>query len=317
MTVRMTRVVVVGSGPIGAMVASEIARRADLQLVAVVDVDPSKHGQKVAGVEVTGEVSADAVADVAVICTTSSFINVAPTVRACLRRGWHVVSTCEELIWPFHAHKALAASIDEEARGVGRAVVGTGVNPGFLMDALPVLLTAICARVDSITVVRAQDAALRRVPFQQKVGVGLSIDEWQARVARGGFLHRGLTESAAMIAHALGLVDAAFTESHTPMLQAAVVGGVETVRGVEQRCLVTSASGKATKIDLRFEAWAGHPNPRDEIIVEGEPSLRLVTHGVHGDVATRAIAVNAIGAVQRAQPGLRTMLDLPLVSARF
>lgn len=304
-----TRVVVVGAGPIGLATAAEIQRRSDLQLSAVVDVDPAKHGQRVNANVVVKAGFDDIAAEVAVVCTTSSFINVAPTLRECLRRGWHVVSTCEELVWPHAQHKELAASIDDEAVFAGRAVVGTGVNPGFLMDALPVFLTAISSRVDKVTVVRAQDAAIRRVPFQNKVGVGLSVDEFNARVAKGGFLHRGLRESAAFIAHALGLSAITIAETHTPMLHN------DVVRGVEQRCLVTV--GDVVKIELRFEAWAGHPDPRDEVVVDGEPPLRIVTHGVHGDVATRAIAVNAIGAVRRARPGLRTMLDLPLVSARF
>lgn len=307
------RVVVVGAGPIGVAVAGEVARRPDLTLVAVVDVDPSKAGKRVESVVVGPAIVDDA--DVAIVCTTSSFVNVAPTIRTCLGRGLHVVSTCEELVWPWLHHRNLAESVDDEAIRAGRAVVGTGVNPGFLMDALPVLLTAICARVEKITVVRAQDAALRRVPFQQKVGVGLSLEQWQAKVRHGGFLHRGLMESAALIAHALGLTAPEFAEEHTPMLQNVGGDAVESVRGVEQRC--TATVNGAVKIDLRFEAWAGHPNPRDEIVVEGEPRLHLVTQGVLGDVATRAIAVNAVGAVMRAPPGLRTMLDLPLVSARF
>ncbi len=304
-----TRVVVIGAGPIGLAVCHEIQRRADLQLVAVVDVDPTKQGQRVTGTVVVKASLDDIDAAVAVVCTTSSFINVAPTLRACVQRGWHVVSTCEELVWPFTDHKDLAEEIDVEAVFAKKAVVGTGVNPGFLMDALPVFLTAISSRVDKVTVVRAQDAAIRRVPFQNKVGVGLSVDEFNARVARGGFLHRGLRESASFLAHALGLTAYSCAESHTPMLRD------DVVRGVEQRCIVTV--GDVIKVELRFEAWAGHPDPRDEIVVDGEPTLKLVTHGVHGDVATRAIAANAIAAVQRARPGLRTMLDLPLVSARF
>jgi 4-hydroxy-tetrahydrodipicolinate reductase len=303
-----TRVVVVGAGPIGAAVAHEVGARRDLELVAVVDVDADKHGRHVAGVAVTGSVMG-VDADVAVVCTTSSFPALLPTLRACLARGWHVVSTCEELVWPWLHHGALARSLDEEAVAAGRAVVGTGVNPGFLMDALPVFCTAICARVDAITVLRAQDAATRRKPFQDKIGVGLSIDEFNARVAGGGFLHRGLGESAALLAHALGLSAPAIDESHAPVVD----GGV--VKGVRQLCRVSVDA--RVKIELRFEAWAGHDAARDEIVVDGDPPLRIVTTGAHGDVATRAIAVNAIAAVQSARPGLRTALDLPLVSARF
>ncbi len=328
------RVVVVGAGPIGVAVAHEIARRPDLTLVAVVDVDPARHGVTITAgragatdVVVSAALPAAGQADVAVVCTTSSFVGLVPTLRACLAHGLHVVSTCEELVWPHLHHAALAAVVDEEARVAGRAIVGTGVNPGFLMDALPALLSSICTRIDKITVVRAQDAATRRLPFQNKVGVGLSVDEFHARVALGGFLHRGLSESAALLGHALGLDVTAvgLAERHAPVIDP--VSG--RVLGVEQSCTVMQggtqggthegmpSGGVGARLELRFEAWAGHPSPRDEIVVDGDPPLRLVTTGVHGDVATRAIAVNAIAAVRRAAPGLRTMLDLPLPAGRF
>lgn len=312
-TKALTHVVVVGAGPIGAAIAVDVARHPDLRLIGVVDVAPRLNGSKIAGVAVCADLSGVPISsergDVAVVCTTSSFIQIAPTLRSCLARGLHVVSTCEELVWPWALHPALAAIVDAEARDVGRAVVGTGVNPGFLMDALPVFLSAISARIDTISVVRAQDAAQRRVAFQHKIGVGLSIPEFDARVSAGGFLHRGLAESAALIAAATGL-RGTISETHR-----AITRGLE-VDGVEQQCRVIDENG-VVRVTLCFEAWRGHPDPRDEIFIGGEPALHMITRGVHGDVATRAIAVNAIAAVRRASPGVRTMLDLPVPNGRF
>ncbi|MDP2343084.1 MAG: dihydrodipicolinate reductase [Deltaproteobacteria bacterium] len=309
MSAANTRVVVVGAGPIGASIAVDVARRPELRLVAVVDLDPKKLGSEIAGVRVQGSV-AEVDADVAVVCTTSSFVGIVPTLRACLARGLHVVSTCEQLVWPWHTHKELAAVVDDEARAAGKAIVGTGVNPGFLMDALPVFLTAISARVDSISVVRAQDASTRRIPFQNKIGIGLQMHEWNQSVAAGGFLHQGLQESAALIAQATGLTGT-FKQWDSPSMD--LNGQID---GVSQEVRVIDAAG-VVRLSLVFEARLLHPNPRDEIVVEGEPGMKLITRGVHGDVATRAIAVNAIGAVVRAAPGLRSMLDLPLPVGQF
>jgi hypothetical protein len=305
------RVVVIGAGPIGAAVAAEVRTRPSQALVGVVDNAPDKAGVDVAGVSVVGGLDAVADADVAVVCTSSSFSAIAPLVRACLARGLHVVTTCEEAVWPRLRHGALAQAIDVDARAAGRAVVGTGVNPGFLMDALPAFVTAIAARVDDVTVTRAQDARPRRKPFQDKIGVGLTPEAFAAKVSAGGFLHRGLEESCALLASALGGVDvdaAAFVVDHA----AVVDDATGLVRGVRQRCVWAGPP----RVELRFEAWLDHDDPRDEIVVRGVPDLRVRADGVHGDVATRAIAVNAIDVVGAAQPGLRTMLDLPLAVRR-
>jgi 4-hydroxy-tetrahydrodipicolinate reductase len=310
MTHPRPRVVVIGAGPIGSSIAVDIARRPDLALAGVVDLDPQKLGTEIAGVRVTPNLEDVVAADVAVVCTTSSFPKIVPTLRACVTRGLHVVSTCEQLVWPWHQHAELAAVVDVEAAAAGRAIVGTGVNPGFLMDALPVFLTAISARVDSISVVRAQDPGERRVAFQAKLGIGLQMHEWEQRVRAGGFLHQGLVESAAFIAAATGLTGT-FQESSFPSMD--LVGLID---GVQQEVRVVDAAG-VVRVSLLFEARLGIGNPRDEIVVEGEPGLKLVTRGVHGDVATRAIAVNAIASIVRARPGLRSMLDLPLPVGQF
>lgn len=302
------RVVVIGAGPIGAAVAAEVRTRPSQALVGVVDNAPDKAGVDVAGVSVVAGLDAVGDADVAVVCTSSSFAAIAPIVRACLARGLHVVTTCEEAVWPRLRHAALARAIDDDARAAGRAVVGTGVNPGFLMDALPAFVTAIAARVDDVVVTRAQDARPRRKPFQDKIGVGLTPSAFAAKVAAGGFLHRGLEESCALLASALGGVDVdgpgAFVVDHAAVVDA----DTGLVRGVRQRCVWAGAP----RVELCFEAWLDHDDPRDEIVVRGVPDLRVRADGVHGDVATRAIAVNAVDVVGVAQPGLRCMLDLPL-----
>jgi 4-hydroxy-tetrahydrodipicolinate reductase len=92
-----------------------------------------------------------------------------------------LISTTEELAYPYHSNEKLAKQIDEQARKANVAIVGTGVNPGFVMDALPIMLTAVCERVDSIRVDRIQDARTRRLPFQKKIGAGLTVEQFQLR----------------------------------------------------------------------------------------------------------------------------------------
>ncbi len=142
--------------------------------------------------------------DVAVLCTSSSLKKVWPQIEAVLKLKLPIVSTTEELAYPWWNQKALSKKIDAAARKAKVAVVGTGVNPGFTMDALPITLTGVCQEVTGIRVNRVQDARTRRLPFQQKIGCGLTTAQFQARVDAGTVRHVGLTESIAMIAGAMG-----------------------------------------------------------------------------------------------------------------
>jgi 2,4-diaminopentanoate dehydrogenase len=325
-----TRVIVVGAGPIGLGVAREVGARPSLELVAVVDVDPKKAGLEVEGVPVTASLPAvdpQGAPTVAALTTTSSLAKLEPLVLDVIARGMHVVSTCEELAWPWRPHAqdarakerdAIAHRIDDAARARGVCILGTGVNPGFLMDALPLALTAPCRRVERVRVERVQDASTRRRPFQDEVGVGLAADVVTQGLHARTLGHVGLEESARMIAARLALPMDAFVEDMKPIVadldvtaHGRTVHAGETI-GVEQ---VGRATHKgALVVELFFRATFGQRDPRDRIVVEGDPPLDVVMHGgVPGDVATCAIVANAIPVLLVARPGLRTMADVPLV----
>src|SRR5262249_30876365 len=119
--------------------------------------------------------------DCAIVTTSSSLASCAPTFRDLLARGATVVSTCEELSWPYLRHARLARELDRLAKEHGGRLLGTGVNPGFLMDAFPVAATAISKSVARVEVHRYQDASSRRIPFQKKIGVGLDVAEFRRR----------------------------------------------------------------------------------------------------------------------------------------
>src|SRR4029453_213826 len=127
-----------------------------------------------------------------------------PQIETILKTKTPIVSTNEELCYPGHTHVRAARQIHAWARKAKVAVLATGVNPGFAMDALPIMLTAVCERVDRVIVDRVQDARARRLPFQQKIGAGLTTEQFQRQVDEGTVRHVGLTESIAMIADALG-----------------------------------------------------------------------------------------------------------------
>jgi 4-hydroxy-tetrahydrodipicolinate reductase len=307
-----TKVVVVGAGPIGLGVAREVASRPGLVVHGVVDIDPQKAGMIVEGARVTREIPEGA--DVALVCTTSSLAKLEPQLAALLGKRLPVVSTCEELAWP-HTQPEIAQRIDAAARAAGVAVLGTGVNPGFLMDALPLALTAPCRRVERVRVERVQDASTRRQPFQDKVGVGLVPADVEREVRAGRSGHVGLRESAHMLATRLGFVLDGYREDVRVVVadRAVEANGrrVEVGQGLGVEQVGTGTSSGVVRVELFFRATFGQEEPRDRVIVEGEPRLDVtIAGGVPGDVATCAIVVNAIPSVRTARPGLVTMADL-------
>lgn len=328
---RELRVVQYGLGPIGCMVARLASSRQGIALVGGLDINPDLVGRDLGeviglptklGCQVSDDAPrllAEAKPDVVLHCTSSSLRQVAPQIEAAIQAGSHVISTTEELSFPWVRHPDLAAKLDGLAKARGVAVLGTGINPGFMMDTLPISVTAICQEVHSVHVKRVVDAGERRLPLQKKVGAGLTRAEFQKLVESGRVRHVGLEESARMIAKALGWQLDGYTETIEPVIADRPLRSpfLEVqpgqVAGVHQFGVGTSRGRTVVTLDLYMHLGAG--GSRDIISIEGKPSLTVTTEGVHGDLATAAIVVNAIPRVVAAAPGLLTMLDLPPVHA--
>jgi 4-hydroxy-tetrahydrodipicolinate reductase len=322
------RVLCYGLGPIGLGIARLAAARPGIEIVGAVDVDPAKAGRdlgELLGGAPTGVVITDRVADAmaagpqAVLhATSSSLARVTAQLEELAALGVDVVSTCEELSYPWAAQPQIAAHLDRTAKAHNVTLLGTGINPGYAMDALPLMLTAPCASVRGVRVMRVVDAALRRGPLQKKVGAGLSEAEFAEQVRAGTVRHVGLPESLAMVAGSLGWALDEVRDMIEPVIaQGAIV--TEFVRvepgqvaGVRQ--VASGVRGGAEVVRLELQMYVGAPDPRDEITIDGDPPIHaLVPGGFHGDVATAAIVVNALPTVVRAAPGLATMMDVGVV----
>lgn len=307
------RTIVVGLGPIGLEVARAIAAgaRRGVSLVAAVDVAPSLAGQPLGGrvpgaesVVVDGTLDAALArgADAVALCTGSRVAQVAPDAARAVAAGAHVVSTCEELSDPPDSLEA--AALDAAARRAGVTVVGTGVNPGFVMDRLPLQLAAVCVRVDGIRVERVVDAAHRREPLRRKVGHGLTVEEFREGVAAGRLGHVGLAASARLIARGLGTA-LARSDEHV----GAVTGDDGRVLGVKQELTATTTDGRP--IALALQMSVGAPDPHDRVIIDGDPPLdALLAGGTHGDRATVGAVVDALARLPHARRGLITVAEL-------
>ncbi|HUY99884.1 MAG TPA: hypothetical protein VMU89_06005 [Thermomicrobiaceae bacterium] len=329
---RVYRTIHYGLGPIGQELARLTADRESLQIVGAVDIDPNKVGKDVGeviglgralGVPVRSDADAlfrEVQAD-AVLHTTGSYLEqVWSQIDGIVRGGLNLVSTCEELSFPAAQHAQKAREIDALAKQHGVSVLGTGVNPGFVMDTLPLFFSGIAQRVDAVRVQRIQNASSRRLPLQAKIGSGKTPEEFRALVQAGKVRHVGLQESVYMIAAALGWELDDYSESTDPVLaDHQIVTEYFTVApglvcGVEQygRGYVKGSE----KITLHLRMYLDAEPAHDRVVLEGAQRLELVIPGgLQGDRATTAVAVNAVPRVVDHAPGLVTMADLPLVVA--
>jgi 4-hydroxy-tetrahydrodipicolinate reductase len=317
---RRIRVVILGLGPIGRAVAREVLLSPDLKLAAAVDPAPDLVGQRVA--DLAGVASAGprvarsldfvkAPADVAVHMAASRFAVGAGQIDAALDRGLHIVSTCEEMIAAQGRWPRRAAALDRKARARGKAVVATGVNPGFVMDLLPSALANVCVKVQSVRVVRRVDTSKRRRALQEKTGVGLTLAEFRRRAREGRIGHVGLRDSLMFLARHLPGDFEIGEERLKPVLAKCEVrrGGRRVpaghVLGVHHVVDATHRrNGRLfARLDLRMEY--GLATPFDEIRIAGDPPLHLrFEGGVPGDRATVGAALSGIRWVVNAPPGL-------------
>ena len=311
-----------------------MASKKGVKIVGAIDSEKAKIGQDLAtilglnrhlDVEVSSDaesVFSEAEADVSIHSTTSFLRDTYPQIALAIEYGLDLVSTCEELSYPYLTEPELAESIRTLAEKKKVTVLGTGINPGFLMDTIVIALTAACQRIERINVDRIVNAATRRLPFQKKIGAGLRKEEFKQKIENKHITgHIGLSQSIAMIADALKWdMDRIVIEDVKPVI------ANELIQSDSVKIEVGEVSGLTQKakgilrgreiITLNFEAYLGAKEEYDAITIEGVPGIKQkIQPCIHGDMGTVAVVVNAIPKVINARPGLFTMKDLPLPSA--
>lgn len=330
-TVGPIRVVQMGLGAVGCGIAQAALGRSQLQVVGAIDVDPAKVGRDLGeilgaadslGVPVAAslaEVLRSHPVDVVLQATGSHIPDVAGQLKDIAAAGCNVVSTCEELAYPWLRHPELAREIDAKARECGITILGTGVNPGFVMDTLVLVATAVSSDIRSIESTRVVAARERRLALQQKIGSGMAEAEFRQLAVRGQIGHVGLLESFHLIAAGLGWEVGTPQETIDPVR---ATENIETenfsiapgqVAGIHQTVQATSA-GRELVLDLTMSMAA--EASRDSITIEANPPMHLeVVGGTHGDKATWSMVANMVPRVAAAPAGLLTMLDVSLPRA--
>jgi len=324
----MKNILQIGLGPLGIQIAKYIAQKSTVQTIAVVDINKNLIGKAL--YEISTELSKKVFVygsvneaieqlpekpNVAIITTVSSLERLIPQIEEVARFGIPVISTCEELSYPWHLQPELSKKLDNLCKQYNTACLGTGVNPGFLMDYLPSVMSSVCKDIKEITIERIQDATPRRIPFQKKIGAGLSLEAFKEKESKGTLRHVGLQESIYLLADSLKIKLDQVTEELQPVISENDIQTKDIqiekgdARGVEQ-IAYGYQKGKC-KIKMHFKAAIGEERSYDKIMIKGTPSFSSeIDGGINGDIATCAITINCIKSVLKAPAGLQTMADI-------
>jgi hypothetical protein len=323
------RVVIVGIGAVGQMLTKELLNKQGFEIVGAVDIDPKKVGRdlgevlglgKKLGVNVSNDIDSvlkNSRPHVVIHMTSSYLKDVYPQLLTILKYGVNVISSCEELSYPYIVDRKIAEELDNTAKRYGSTLLATGINPGFLMDTLAIILTAPCIKVESIKVTRHMNASVRRGPFQRKIGAGLTVDEFKRKISTKEISgHVGLEQSISLIAAALKVkldrIDVGEVQSiisdkyvkteYVEVFPGYVAGLRQTAQGI--------VYGKPF-ITLDFIAYVGASDDYDAIDIQGIPEIHeRISPCVHGDWGTISMLINVIPKVMKAPPGLLTMKDI-------
>lgn len=322
-----------GLGPIGRACVQLLAEKPWAEIVGAVDIDPSLEGKEVAeicGLErceagrvhpAFGKLWGDVRPDVVLHTAGSRAAETLSQCRPVLEKGVSVVSSCEELLFPWHRAPAEAAEADKICRSSGARVLGTGVNPGFVFDLLPATLLAVCRQVRGVRGRRVVDASLRRQPLQKKIDSGQDPEAFRALWRQGKAGHAGFQESLLLLAHALGWKTGPVTETLEPVVaEHDLATDFFQVRAGQTRGLhqtVRAESVEGYPISLELTMALDEPDPEDWIRLDSDPPVTVrVEGGISGDRATVASLVNAVPRLLACPAGIRLVTDLPAAVPR-
>ena len=338
---KKVQVLIWGFGAMGSGMARGLLEKKGVEIAGVCDTHPDRKGRSIFSIldlprgdhrqiHIRGSIEAalaDAAgADIALLATDSFTRDAYDKILLLTGAGLNVITTAEEMAYPQAAEPGLAEAIDSAAKKHGVSVLGTGINPGLIMDLLVVLMSGACLDIDSIRAERVNSLSPYGPAVMAEQGVGLSPDTFAAQAAEASLAgHVGFRESITMIADAIGW------ELSSPVEQSmeAIVSGVprstpfaKIQAGEVAGCSMQGKGlvGGQARIEMlhpqQIEPELEGTETGDHIVITGTPNINLqIQPEVPGGVGTIAMCVNMIPQVLNASPGLKTMLDLPVPRA--
>jgi 4-hydroxy-tetrahydrodipicolinate reductase len=334
------KVIIWGFGAMGSGMADMLLEKDGVNIVGVCDLDPNKVGKSVFEVldtdkgenhEVIVEEDIEKIinendADIAILATDSFTKRAFDKIKLCLENDLNVVSTAEEMAYPQAQSPELTKKLDKIAKENGVSVLGTGINPGLIMDLLVVMLTGACKDVEQIKAERVNDLSPFGPAVMEEQGVGTTVEEFKKGDEDGSIAgHVGFHESIQMIADALGWeLDGPISQAKKPIVSnvdrkaphaEVKAGNIAGVNMTGQGMI----DGEQ-KIDMvhpqQIEPQEEDEETGDYITIKGNPDINMsIKPEVPGGIGTIAMCVNMIPHVINANPGLKTMLDLPVPRA--
>ncbi|WP_367356255.1 2,4-diaminopentanoate dehydrogenase [Mesotoga sp.] len=327
------RVLVWGLGAMGSGVARNIVKKEDLRLVGAVEKDPERIGKDLGeylGEERTGRLVYSDIEkaivetrpDIVVIATNSFVKEVLPKIEAAARHHVDILTIAEEMAFPFVSHPEESEVLENIAWRYGVSILGTGINPGFVLDLLIIAMTGACLKVNRIEARRINDLSPFGKTVMETQGVGTTPEEFKKGIEKGDIVgHIGFQQSIAMIGNALGWEIDRIEESREPIIsnteRKTAVAHVKP--GMVAGCKHVGRGYCGDKLMIELV----HPqqilpetegvDTGDYIDIYGDPEIHLsIKPEIPGGKGTIALATNMIPAVIEAAPGLLEMSELPI-----
>lgn len=326
------KVLAYGLGPIGIKIVQNCLTSEAIRVEAAVDIDPQKIGRDIGELAGSGSIGVTVVKSleetksspskdrkIAFHATGSNLEQVWPQIRQLLDHGYSIISTCEQLSYPWHRYPELSREIDRYAREKQQIVIGTGVNPGYVMDALALFATSVTQSITGIYVSRKVDVSKRRIPLQKKVGIGMTPQAFNELAQQDRIGHVGLEESLRLLAYGL---NCRVLDVHNSIEPTIAIDDMELalgplkkneVSGLHQVSKAVTENNVPIELDLVMSVGVGQ---EDRIKLESEDMGTVefvIPEGIFGDTATANIIVNTAKTVSSYQEnGLLTMADIPL-----
>lgn len=336
---RNVKVAIWGFGAMGSGMAKMLLKKRGVDIVGVCDMAPNRVGKSIYEVlevekgsrpEVIikpeiDEVLTEGCCDVCLVATDTFTKKVFPKLKTILEKKINVITTAEEMAYPQAQNPELASELDRIAKENGVSLLGTGINPGLIMDLLVVCLSGCMMDVEHIEAKRVNSLSPFGPAVMEEQGVGATTQEFEKGVKNGTLAgHVGFAESVRMIGDAIGWKVEKFEQQMKPI-----------VTSVDRKSPYGFAkAGDVAGVNMTGQGWVDgevkidmiHPQQiepemegtetGDYITIKGTPSIHMANKPeVEGGIGTIAMCVNMIPHVINADPGLRTMLDLPVPRA--
>jgi hypothetical protein len=328
----MIKVAVWGTGMMGqGLLGYILDRPKDIDLVGVIVTNPAKDGKTVGellgrpcDVRMTTD-SGSVLAgkpDVVCICTQSNLHEITGQVEPSVRAGANVLCIAERLAFPWASDPAWAERLDAIAKEHGVSILGTGVNPGFVLDALIVMWSSACLRIDRIEAARVNDLSPFGPTVMASQGVGTTVEQFEAGVADGTIVgHIGFQESIGLIARALGWTIDEIVETREPIVSTVERSTPHVHVAPGQVCgcrhIGKGYSGGQLRIELVHPQQI-HPEMEgvgtgDYVKIIGDPNVNMTNAPeMPGGKGTYASTGNYIPLIVDAPAGMLTVVDMPL-----